>query len=74
MTSQAAFRIFDQALFETPLFTTFRVEIAVRETANASPQNALQRGLPSTLPVLVRTAETADIADRPRATLIVTPL
>ena len=72
VTSETAFRIFEQALFETPLFTSFRVEISVQSSQDPSPETSLQTGLPSTLPVLVRTNGPVDTL--PRATLILTPL
>lgn len=71
LRSQAAFDIFERSLFETPPFTTFRVEIA--NQPNPSSQNRPRRGLPSTVPVLVRTAS-PDTSALPRVTLTVTPL
>lgn len=72
VTSETAFRIFERALLDTPLFTRFRVEISVQSGPDPSPQTSLQTGLPSTLPVLVRTD--GPIETLPRATLILTPL
>ena len=74
VTSEISFTIFERALFETPLFTRFRFEIANRTSANASAQSTIQRGLPSTLPVLVRTDPSLAKENLPRATLVVTPL
>lgn len=74
LTSQLSFTILERVLFETPLFSTFRFEIGPRNPANASPRNTISRGLPSTLPALVRTNTSLPPETLPRTTLIVTPL
>lgn len=71
LSSQAAFTTFERVLFDEPIFSLFEVEAAVRE--NEAPRNTNLRGLPSTLPVLVKTTN-ARIELRPRATLTYTPL
>ncbi len=72
--SETAFTLFERALLETSPFSSFQVEIAPQE--DPSRQNALRRGLPSTLPVLVRTDSTSngEGGNFPQATIIVTPL
>lgn len=72
VTPETAFTTFERALFGSPLFRSFRVEISVQPGQNATPQASVRAGLPSTLPVLVRTD--GPTADLPRATLVVTPL
>jgi len=74
LTSQISFTILEQILFESALFSTFRVEIAPRSSPGAPAQSTIGRGLPSTLPALVRTDRSLPIEDLPRTTLIVTPL
>ena len=74
VSSEISFTIFERVLFDTPLFTQFRFEIANRASANASTQSTIQRGLPSTLPVLVRTDTSLATENLPRATVVVTPL
>jgi len=74
VSSEISYTIFERVLFETPLFTRFRFEIANRPSANASTQSTIQRGLPSTLPVLIRTDTSLAKENLPRATLVVTPL
>lgn len=71
--SQTAFAIFDYSFFNPTPLRSFRIEVAARESENLQQQQTAQRGLPSTLPVVVRTGE-ADTENLPRATLIVTPL
>lgn len=72
-TPRIAYRIFEEALLNTPIFTRLRVEVADRPNPNISPQLTGQRGLPSTLPFLVPTAASEGV-DPPHATLTVTPL
>jgi hypothetical protein len=72
LSSSVARRIFEDVLFDTPPFEAFEVETAPR--TNDRPQNTTLRGLPSTLPVLVKTAERFETETRPHATLIYTPL
>lgn len=56
-------------------FPTFRVEIANRGTPDPTDAETTRRGLPSTMPVAVRTdLATADTSDLPRAILTTTPL
>jgi len=61
-----------QVLSQSPLFTRFQVEVAARESQQR--QNTVQQGLPSTLPVLVRTAERFEAETRPHLELYYTPL
>lgn len=73
--SETAFTIFDGSFRNSPLFTTLRGEIAVRNDPNLDRQQTLRRGIPSTLPVLVRTEpEAAAPSELPRAILTITPL
>lgn len=72
-TPQIAYTIFEEALLNTPIFTRLRVEAAHRPNPEISPRSTVQRGLPTTLPFLVPTAEREDM-DAPHATLTVTPL
>ncbi len=74
LASQDAFAIFEPVLREdtSPIITTFQVETAVRESE--VPRNTTARGLPSTLPVLVKTTENAELDMRPHVTLTYTPL
>jgi hypothetical protein len=65
-------RVFEDVLFGTPPFEAFEIETAVR--ASEVPQNTTLRGVPSTLPVLVKTAERFETESRPHATLVYTPL
>jgi hypothetical protein len=65
-------QIFEDVLFDTPPFEAFEIETAVR--TRDVPQNTTLRGVPSTLPVLVKTAERFETEDRPHATLVYTPL
>lgn len=72
-----AFPIFDQTFRrlrngQSPVFETYRVYVADRESPPSETGNTLQPGLPSTLPALI--PETSDPPGLPRATLTVTPL
>jgi hypothetical protein len=74
LSSRTSFTLMEQVLFDTPLFSSFRVEIATRSSSGTPPEGTIGRGLPSTLPALVRTDRSLPIEDLPRTTLIVTPL
>lgn len=71
LTSQTSETVFGRALDGNQIFTSFQVEVATR--SNPSVRNSVQRGLPSSIPVLVRTSNAATV-DLPRATLVVTLL
>lgn len=73
VSSNAAFRVFETSLLDEPVFTTYRVHVADRQTTNIGTSATLRPGLPSTLPVLVPLEEATD-SRPPRATLTVTPL
>ncbi len=74
-SSEVAFTIFDYALSSSIPFSSFRAELAERDTQSPTEQQTARRGLPSTLPVVVRTeAPTGDTEALPRVTLVVTPL
>jgi hypothetical protein len=70
---ERAFTIFDQWLSDSPPLSTFRVQIANRASTNPSERQTAQRGLPSTIPAVVRT-EDPDTDRLPRLRLTVTPL
>lgn len=70
---ERAFTIFDQWLSDSPPLSTFRVEIANRASSNPSERQTAQRGLPSTIPAVVRTSD-PDTDRLPRVELTVTPL
>jgi len=71
--SDRAFTVFTEWLTDAPPFSTFRVQIANRQSSNPSERQTAQRGLPSTIPAVVRTsAPTSD--PLPKARLTVTPL
>lgn len=57
--------LFEQVLSGTSPFKTFQIEIANREGRNRS--STTQRGLPSTLPILVKSAESFEVEARPHA-------
>ncbi len=57
---------------QSPVFTTFRVHIADRESTDINEAATVRPGLPTTLPVLVPVDGTEP--GPPRATLTVTPL
>ena len=60
---------------QSPLFTTYRVQVADRETIPGSALTTTQLGLPSTVPVLIqRPSLSQEEPGPPRATLTVTPL
>jgi hypothetical protein len=71
LPNNASNLIFERVLDGDPLFSSFQVQIADRETAAA--QNTVQRGLPTTLPALVRVGSNASEDVLPRANLVVTP-
>lgn len=71
--SQTAFQIFEYSFFNPPPLSSFYVEIADRESTDLSTQETARRGIPSTIPVVVHTAD-VPTDELPRATLIVTPL
>lgn len=74
--SDVAFSIFNRGVAEPLAFSSFRVELAERTTASPSDRETVRRGLPSTLPAIVRTEAPAggDTDVLPRVTLVVTPL
>jgi hypothetical protein len=60
---------------QSPLFTTYRVQVADRETIPGNALSTTQLGLPSTVPVLIqRPSSSQEEPGPPRATLTVTPL
>ncbi|WP_233993797.1 hypothetical protein [Salinibacter altiplanensis] len=72
-----SFPIFQQSLQrvrsgQSPVFTTFRVQIADRANTSVNQATTIQPGLPTTLPALVPVDGTEP--KPPRATLTVTPL
>lgn len=76
-TSTSAFFIFDTWLFDERPLDAFRAEIAARNGVPGSDQETVVRGLPSTIPAVVRIPSASSTADRdelPRASLTVTPL
>lgn len=73
VSTNVAFPIFETSLLQAPVFTTFRVEIAERQSTSVDLRSTIQPGLPSTLPVLVSTSDSDD-PGLPRVTLTVTPL
>lgn len=70
LSNNASNFIFERVLDEDPLFSSFQVQIADRETV--ATQNTAQRGLPTTLPALVRIANASE-DELPRVNLVVTP-
>lgn len=64
--------LFEEVLSGTSFFTRFQVAIATQESE--SSQNAIQRGLPSTLPVLVKSEKNFEAETRPHVRLVYTPL
>jgi hypothetical protein len=74
-SSDVAFTLFDYTLSNSLPFSSFRVEVAERATLSPSAQQTARRGLPSTIPVVVRTSAPAgDSVDLPYVTLVITPL
>lgn len=76
-TSTAAFFVFDTWLFDERPLDAFRAELAARDGVPSSDQETVVRGLPSTVPAVVRIPSANSTADRdelPRASLTVTPL
>ena len=71
--SDPTFPLFDQWFTEGAPLTEFRTEIAGRSTSSPSTQQTARRGLPSTVPVIIKT-EAPDPEELPRAILTVTPL
>jgi len=71
--SDQTFPIFDQWFTRGAPLAQFRMEVAGRSSPSPGPQQTARRGLPSTVPVLVKTAA-ADAEELPRAILTVTPL
>jgi hypothetical protein len=71
--SDQTFPLFDQWFTEGAPLTQFRTEIAGRSSTSPNAQQTARRGLPSTVPVLVKT-EAADPEELPRAILTITPL
>ena len=59
---------------DPPLFTTFRVFAADRQSADSGSRATLQPGLPTTVPVLIPDQTAPEDPGPPRATLTVTPL
>jgi len=60
---------------QSPLFKTYRVQVADRENTSDNPLSTTQLGLPSTVPVLIqRPSSSQGEPGPPRATLTVTPL
>lgn len=77
VANAVAFPLFDQTFRrlrngQSPVFRSYRVYVADRESAPSETGSTLQPGLPSTLPVLV--PKTSAPPGLPRATLTVTPL
>jgi len=77
LPAAAAFTIFEESFRrvrngQSLLFTEYRVQVADRESIPDNAPSTTQRGLPSTLPVLVPVD--GDDPGPPRATLTVTPL
>lgn len=70
---ERAFTVFDQWLSDSPPLSTFRVQIANRASSNPSERQTAQRGLPSTIPAVVRTSD-PDTDRLPQVKLTVTPL
>jgi len=70
LSSPTANTIFERTIAGNPPFASFRLQIADRETVGT--QNTVQRGLPSTLPALVKVSNAPE-EDRPRATIVATP-
>ena len=71
------FIVFDTWLFDERPLDAFRAEIAARAGVPGSDQETVVRGLPSTIPAVVRIPSAASTTDRdelPRASLTVTPL
>jgi len=73
VSSDRAFPVFDQWFTEGPPLRQFRTEVASRDSESLSAQETARRGLPSTVPVLIKT-EAADVEEQPRAIFTVTPL
>ena len=73
VNTDRAFPVFDQWFTEAPPLGQFRMEVAGRSSPSPGVQQTARRGLPSTVPVLVKT-EAADPEALPRAILTVTPL
>lgn len=67
------FPVFERWFVEGPPFTSFRMEVTARTVASPNAQETARRGVPSTVPVVIRT-DAADVEDLPRAVLTVTPL
>lgn len=80
VSDNVAFPIFQQSFQRvrngrSPLFRTYRVRVADRDSASVDQASTIQPGLPSTLPVLIqRPSSTQGEVGPPRATLTVTPL
>ena len=80
VSDNVAFPIFQQSFQRvrngrSPLFRTYRVRVADRDSASVDQASTIQPGLPSTLPVLIqRPSSTQGEVAPPRATLTVTPL
>jgi len=77
VSDDVSFPIFEQSLRrvrneQSPVFTSYRVQIADRENTSVDQAATLRPGLPTTLPVLVPVDGTDP--GPPRATLTVTPL
>lgn len=72
-TTDASFRIFNTSLLNQPVFNSYRVHVADRQSTSIGPNSTVRPGLPSTLPVLVPRPEAEDL-DEPRVTLTLTPL
>lgn len=70
---QATFSVFDYWLSESAVFSSMRVEAADQESRSISERQSVRRGLPSTIPVVVRTSS-SNTDDVPRITVTVTPL
>jgi len=73
VNSERAFPTFDQWFREGAPFSRVRMEVAGRSSTSLNAQQTAQRGLPSTVPVLIKT-EATDTEELPRAVLTVTPL
>jgi hypothetical protein len=73
VNSDRAFPTFDQWFTQEAPLTRFRAEVVGRASTSLNAQETARRGLPSTVPVLVKT-EAADPDALPRAILTVTPL
>jgi len=80
VSNNVAFPVFQQSFRRvgdgrSPVFTTYRLQVADRDGTSQNPLSTTQLGLPSTLPVLVqRPASPSQDPGPPRATLTVTPL